>query len=73
MLGIYERGLTWVLRYPAFTLAVFSITIAVNIYLLIIVPKGFFPQQDNGTIFGRHSGGARRFLSGDGRRRHSVW
>ncbi len=48
----YEKGLRWVLRFPAFTLCVLLITIAVNIYLLIIVPKGFFPQQDNGTIYG---------------------
>ena len=33
----------------------------VNIYLFIIVPKGFFPQQDNGTILGRHSGARRIF------------
>jgi multidrug efflux pump len=31
---------------------VLGITIAVNVYLLNIVPKGFFPQQDNGTVFG---------------------
>jgi multidrug efflux pump len=48
----YEKGLRWVLRFPAFTLCILLITIAVNIYLLIIVPKGFFPQQDNGTIYG---------------------
>jgi multidrug efflux pump len=48
----YDKGLRWVLRFPAFTLAVLLITIAVNVYLLIIVPKGFFPQQDNGTIYG---------------------
>jgi multidrug efflux pump len=48
----YERGLRWVLRYPAFTLGILLITIAVNVYLLVIIPKGFFPQQDNGTIYG---------------------
>jgi multidrug efflux pump len=52
VLRIYERTLTHVLRHPAFTLAVLLITIAVNVWLLIIVPKGFFPQQDNGTIYG---------------------
>jgi multidrug efflux pump len=45
-------GLRWVLQYPAFTLTILMITIAVNVYLLVIVPKGFFPQQDNGTIYG---------------------
>ncbi len=48
----YEHGLRWVLRYPAFTLAILLLTIAVNVYLLVIIPKGFFPQQDNGTIYG---------------------
>ena len=48
----YDKGLRWVLSFPAFTLVVLLITIAVNVYLLIIVPKGFFPQQDNGTIYG---------------------
>ncbi|MGA2720348.1 MAG: efflux RND transporter permease subunit, partial [Candidatus Acidiferrales bacterium] len=48
----YERALRAVLRHPAFTLAILFITIAVNIYLLVIVPKGFFPEQDNGTVVG---------------------
>ena len=52
MLRTYERTLTVVLRHPAFTLMVLLATIALNVYLLIIVPKGFFPQQDNGTVFG---------------------
>ncbi len=52
MVRTYERTLTVVLRHPAFTALVLFLTIGVNIYLLIIVPKGFFPLQDNGTIFG---------------------
>ena len=52
MLRTYERSLTWVLEHSALTLAVLLMTIAFNIYLFMIVPKGFFPQQDNGTIFG---------------------
>jgi multidrug efflux pump len=52
ILRIYERSLTWVLRHPALTLAVFLITLAVNAYLLVIVPKGFFPQQDTGRLAG---------------------
>jgi multidrug efflux pump len=51
-LSLYERTLQWVLRHAALTLAVLLLTITVNIYLLIIVPKGFFPLQDNGTIQG---------------------
>jgi multidrug efflux pump len=52
MLGTYEKTLGWVLEHRAFTLAVLLVTIAVNVYLFVIVPKGFFPQQDNGTIVG---------------------
>jgi multidrug efflux pump len=52
MLLTYERTLTVILRHPAFTLTVLLITIGVNVYLLMIVPKGFFPLQDNGTVFG---------------------
>jgi multidrug efflux pump len=50
--SIYERSLAWALKAPAFILAILLLTIAVNIYLLGIIPKGFFPQQDNGMIFG---------------------
>ena len=52
VLGSYERTLGWVLEHSTLTLVVLAITIGVNIYLLNIVPKGFFPQQDNGTVFG---------------------
>ncbi|MFY9733245.1 MAG: multidrug efflux RND transporter permease subunit [Candidatus Acidiferrales bacterium] len=52
MVRTYERTLAVVLRHPAFTALVLLITIGVNVYLFIIVPKGFFPLQDNGTIFG---------------------
>jgi multidrug efflux pump len=52
LLGAYERSLRVVLRHPIITLTVLLITVAVNIFLFVIVPKGFFPQQDNGTVFG---------------------
>jgi multidrug efflux pump len=52
ILRLYEISLTWVLRYPAPMLALLLITIGVNAYLLIIVPKGFFPQQDTGRLAG---------------------
>jgi multidrug efflux pump len=48
----YQRSLQIVLRHPAITLGVLLLTIAANVFLFAIVPKGFFPQQDNGTIFG---------------------
>jgi multidrug efflux pump len=52
VLGVYERSLGWVLEHSALTLIVLGITIAFNFYLFAIVPKGFFPQQDNGVAFG---------------------
>jgi multidrug efflux pump len=52
LLHSYERSLSWVLEHSVLTLIVLVITIGINIYLFIIVPKGFFPQQDNGTVFG---------------------
>ena len=52
ILNLYEHTLQWVLRHAPLTLAVLLLTITVNVYLLIIVPKGFFPLQDNGTIQG---------------------
>jgi multidrug efflux pump len=52
ILSLYERSLTWVLRHPLPMLLVLLITIGVNVYLLVIVPKGFFPQQDTGRLAG---------------------
>jgi multidrug efflux pump len=52
ILTLYERSLTWVLRHPAPILLVLLLTIGVNVYLLVIVPKGFFPQQDTGRLAG---------------------
>ena len=52
VLGLYERSLGWVLEHSHLTLAVLGLTIAFNFYLFWAVPKGFFPQQDNGVAFG---------------------
>ncbi len=52
MLAFYRRSLQWVLRHQALTLVVLLATFAANFYLYIVIPKGFFPQQDTGTIFG---------------------
>ncbi len=48
----YERGLRWVIRHQITTFIVFLLTFALNIYLFIIVPKGFFPLQDTGRLQG---------------------
>ena len=50
--GEYARGLSWVLGHQALMLCVLIGTFALNVYLYIIVPKGFFPQQDTGRMGG---------------------
>jgi hydrophobic/amphiphilic exporter-1 (mainly G- bacteria), HAE1 family len=50
MLRGYERGLDLSLRWKRTTLLVFFATLALSVYLFVIIPKGFFPQQDNGLI-----------------------
>jgi multidrug efflux pump len=52
IISVYGRSLKIVLRHPAVTLAVLLGTIALNVYLFVRVPKGFFPQQDNGRMMG---------------------
>ncbi|MGD0941789.1 MAG: efflux RND transporter permease subunit [Terracidiphilus sp.] len=49
----YAIGLQWVLRHQVLMLCVLVGTFALNIYLYIIVPKGFFPQQDTGRLGGQ--------------------
>ena len=48
----YEKSLAWVLRRQPLTLAVTLSTIALSVYLYVIIPKGFFPQQDTGRMTG---------------------
>jgi multidrug efflux pump len=48
----YAKSLGAVLRNPALTLIITLVTIGVSVYLYIVVPKGFFPQQDTGRIGG---------------------
>ena len=48
----YARSLTWALRHRGFVLFLFVGTICLNVTLFILVPKGLFPQQDNGRLYG---------------------
>ncbi len=50
--NFYAKSLKVVLRHPQLTLVITLVTIGVSVYLYIIVPKGFFPQQDTGRIGG---------------------
>jgi multidrug efflux pump len=55
-LGGYRRSLTWVLDHPALVLGIFLFTLALNIFLIERIPKGFFPQQDTGVVSGGMQG-----------------
>ncbi len=48
----YERSLIWALRHSLVMLVLIIATVAVNVALFIAVPKGFFPEQDNGRMMG---------------------
>jgi len=48
----YQRSLRWALQHGPLMLAVFFAGIVLNVYLYIVVPKGLFPVQDSGRLFG---------------------
>jgi multidrug efflux pump len=52
LLGGYRSSLTWVLDHPALILGLFLFTLALNVFLIGKIPKGFFPQQDTGAMMG---------------------
>jgi HAE1 family hydrophobic/amphiphilic exporter-1 len=52
MLRAYERGLDLALKWSRTTLCTFLATVALSVLLFVIIPKGFFPQQDNGFVTG---------------------
>src|ERR1700755_3376829 len=49
----YDRGLKWVFRHQFLTLMSTLALIVLTGYLYVIIPKGFFPEQDTGFIFGQ--------------------
>ncbi|WP_027477636.1 efflux RND transporter permease subunit [Curvibacter gracilis] len=53
LLSAYRRGLEFVLRHQFLTLLSFLATVAATVALFIVIPKGFFPQQDTGFIYGQ--------------------
>ena len=48
----YEKALDWSLDAGPVMLVVLAVTIVLNIYLYVVVPKGFFPEQDTGQVVG---------------------
>jgi multidrug efflux pump len=49
----YGRSLGWALRHGALVMLVLAVTVCLNVYLYIAIPKGFFPEQDTGRLVGR--------------------
>ena len=56
ILNLYRRSLHWVLDNPALTLTVLFLMIALNVAIILKIPKGFFPQQDTGSLAGAMRG-----------------
>jgi multidrug efflux pump len=52
ILATYRHSLTWVLDNPFLTLIVLLLVVALNVVVMIKIPKGFFPQQDTGALIG---------------------
>jgi multidrug efflux pump len=52
VLNTYEKSLDWALGNKGLVLLILVAVIGLNVYLFIIVPKGFFPQQDTGQLNG---------------------
>ena len=50
LFGFYQRTLDIALRHQRAVFIVFVATVVATVGLYIVVPKGFFPQQDNGNI-----------------------
>ena len=49
VLNRYDRSLRWALDHPRVIMLALLVALGLNIYLFIVVPKGFFPQQDTGN------------------------
>ncbi len=52
LLSLYQSSLSVAMRHRRITLLIFVGTICLNVYLYVIIPKGFFPQQDTGRLIG---------------------
>jgi hydrophobe/amphiphile efflux-1 (HAE1) family protein len=53
MIAHYDRGIKWVLRHQLFTLLSTVGLIVATAFLYVYIPKGFFPEQDTGFVFGQ--------------------
>ncbi|WP_297442715.1 efflux RND transporter permease subunit [Acidocella sp.] len=50
--GAYERSLRWALRHARLVGVGLILTVVLNVALFVVVPKGFFPEQDTGLLIG---------------------
>jgi multidrug efflux pump len=48
----YGKSLAWALRHGPVVMVVLLATVCLNVYLYVVIPKGFFPQQDTGRLVG---------------------
>ncbi|HEY7855979.1 MAG TPA: efflux RND transporter permease subunit, partial [Terriglobales bacterium] len=48
----YDHALSWVLRHQGLTLTMLLATVGLSAYMFLVIPKGFFPQQDTGRLGG---------------------
>jgi multidrug efflux pump len=56
VLGLYRRSLRWALENPALVLTTLALIIALNVVIGFKLPRGFFPQQDTGSLQGSMRG-----------------
>ncbi len=52
VLGLYERTLDWALRHSALVMLILLLCVGLNVALFMIIPKGFFPEEDTGRLMG---------------------
>ncbi|WP_313918599.1 efflux RND transporter permease subunit [Tahibacter sp.] len=55
---VYRRALDWSLERPRLMATLPALLLLLTVWLMIIVPKGFFPQQDTGQLQGSTSAGS---------------
>jgi HAE1 family hydrophobic/amphiphilic exporter-1 len=51
MLRVYDASLRWTLQHRRFTMAVMLLTFVATAWLFVVIPKGFIPTEDTGSIF----------------------
>jgi multidrug efflux pump len=56
MVSIYRGSLAWALNHRFWLILILLATVALNVGLMVRIPKGFFPQQDTGAIMGGMQG-----------------